>query len=41
MSEVPRMAFAHMGIYVADLLKMVEFYTRVLGFSITASSNGI
>ena len=35
MSEVPRLAFAHMGIYVVDLAKMVDFYTRALGFSIT------
>jgi catechol 2,3-dioxygenase len=35
MSETPRMAFAHMGIYVADIGKMQNFYTRVLGFSVT------
>ena len=35
MIEPPRMAFSHMGIYVIDPEKMVDFYTRVLGFSIT------
>ena len=35
MSEVPKMAFAHMGIYVIDLARMADFYTRVLGFCIT------
>jgi len=35
MKEAPRMAFAHMGIYVTDTAKMEDFYTRVLGFSIT------
>lgn len=35
MREVPKMAFAHIGIYVADMAAMVDFYTRVLGFSIT------
>lgn len=35
MSEAPKMAFAHMGIYVTDSAKMEDFYTRVLGFSVT------
>ena len=35
MNEAPRMAFAHMGIYVIDTTKMVDFYTGVLGFCIT------
>ena len=35
MREAPRMAFAHMGIYVTDTAKMEDFYTRVLGFSVT------
>ena len=35
MSQAPRMAFAHMGIYVIDVAQMVDFYTRVLGFCIT------
>ncbi len=33
--EAPRMAFAHMGIYVCDLSAMVDFYSRVLGFCVT------
>jgi catechol 2,3-dioxygenase len=35
MSEAPRMAFAHMGIYVTDIAKMEKFYVRVLGFAVT------
>lgn len=33
--EAPKMAFAHMGIYVGDMVVMLDFYTRVLGFSVT------
>jgi len=29
------MAFAHMGIYVVDIARMVDFYQRVLGFCVT------
>ena len=35
MNEAPKMAFAHMGIFVVDVATMVDFYTRVLGFCIT------
>lgn len=35
MSYVPHMQFSHLGLYVTDLDKMVDFYTRVLGFMIT------
>lgn len=35
MRDFPKMAFAHIGIYVADIAKMVDFYTRLLGFSVT------
>jgi catechol 2,3-dioxygenase-like lactoylglutathione lyase family enzyme len=35
MREVPKMAFAHMGVYVSNIDLMVEFYSRVLGFSVT------
>jgi catechol 2,3-dioxygenase-like lactoylglutathione lyase family enzyme len=35
MSEFPKMAFAHIGIYVIDAARMTEFYTRVLGFCVT------
>ena len=33
--SVPRLAFSHMGIYVADVERMQDFYTRVLGFTVT------
>lgn len=33
--KAPEMAFSHMGMYVTNLGKMADFYTRVLGFSIT------
>jgi catechol 2,3-dioxygenase-like lactoylglutathione lyase family enzyme len=29
------MAFSHMGIFVTDMARMVEFYTNILGFSVT------
>lgn len=35
MDALPRMAFSHIGLYVTDVTRMVHFYTRVLGFSIT------
>ena len=35
MNDAPRMAFAHMGIYVTDVPRMEDFYTRVLGLSVT------
>jgi catechol 2,3-dioxygenase-like lactoylglutathione lyase family enzyme len=34
-SSVPRLSFSHMGIYVADIERMQDFYTRVLGFTVT------
>ena len=34
-NSVPAMAFSHLGIYVYDLPKMEDFYTRVLGFIAT------
>jgi len=33
--QAPRMAFSHIGLYVADMATMVAFYTGVLGFSVT------
>jgi catechol-2,3-dioxygenase len=33
--ETPDLRFSHVGIHVTDLEKMAEFYTRVLGFTIT------
>lgn len=35
MDQAPRMAFSHIGLFVADMTTMVSFYTAVLGFSIT------
>ena len=35
MDQAPRMAFSHIGLYVANIASMVSFYTDVLGFSIT------
>ena len=32
---MPQLAFSHMGIFVADLARMEDFYTRVLGFAVT------
>ena len=34
-SQVPSLAFSHMGIYVTDIARMEDFYTRVLGFTAT------
>ena len=34
-NEAPRMAFAHMGIYVSNIELMLDFYSRVLGFTVT------
>ncbi len=31
----PRLSFSHVGLFVADLPKMVDFYTRVLGLVIS------
>jgi catechol-2,3-dioxygenase len=35
MSSVPSFAFSHMGMFVADATRMEDFYTRVLGFTVT------
>jgi len=35
MSGVPRFSFSHMGMFVADIARMEDFYTRVLGFAVT------
>src|SRR3982750_2288937 len=32
---VPEFAFSHMGIFVADVARMEDFYTRVMGFTVT------
>jgi catechol-2,3-dioxygenase len=34
-SSVPSLAFSHMGIYVTDIARMEDFYTRLLGFTVT------
>ena len=35
MHALPQMAFSHIGLYVTDMTSMVDFYTHVLGFSVT------
>jgi catechol-2,3-dioxygenase len=35
MTSVPQLSFSHIGIYVTDAGRMEDFYTRVLGFSVT------
>jgi len=39
MNPAPRMTFSHMGLYVWNMATMVEFYSAVLGFSVTDRSN--
>ena len=34
-TDVPNLMFSHMGFAVSDLRKMEDFYTRVLGFTVT------
>jgi catechol 2,3-dioxygenase-like lactoylglutathione lyase family enzyme len=34
-SSVPALSFSHMGIFVAELARMEDFYTRLLGFTAT------
>ena len=45
MSLVPQMQFSHVGITVIDFDKMLDFYTRVLGFAVSdlgeAARNGL
>jgi len=33
--STPEFQFSHMGMFVADLARMRDFYTRVLGFTVT------
>ena len=35
--SVPNFSFSHMGMFVADIARMRDFYTRVLGFTVTDS----
>ena len=34
-APVPSLAFSHMGIFVVDVARMEDFYTRLLGFTAT------
>src|SRR5919199_338340 len=33
--STPPFSFSHMGMFVADIARMRDFYTRVLGFTVT------
>lgn len=35
MSDLPEMKFGHIGINVTEMQPMVDFYTKVLGFTVT------
>lgn len=35
MNPAPRIALSHFGLYVSEMATMVDFYTGVLGFSVT------
>ena len=35
MSGRPKLSFSHMGVFVTDIDKMVDFYTRVLGLVVS------
>jgi catechol 2,3-dioxygenase-like lactoylglutathione lyase family enzyme len=37
--STPQFAFSHMGMFVADLARMEDFYTRMLGFTVTDRGN--
>ena len=36
-TPVPSLSFSHMGMFVTDIARMEDFYTRVLGFTVTDS----
>ena len=40
MSDLPEMKFGHVGINVTDMQPMVDFYTKVLGFTVTDRGHG-
>lgn len=40
MSKLPELALGHVGLFVTDIEKMQDFYTRVLGFTVTDSGSG-
>lgn len=35
MTDVPQFSIGHVGLYVSDIERMIDFYTRILGFSVT------
>ena len=35
MASVPRLQFSHFGMFVTDIARMEDFYTRLLGFTVT------
>jgi catechol 2,3-dioxygenase-like lactoylglutathione lyase family enzyme len=37
--STPAFSFSHMGMFVADIARMRDFYTRVLGFTVTDSGD--
>lgn len=39
--QVPRLRFSHIGLNVENLPRMEEFYTRVLGFTVTDRGNAV
>jgi len=39
MASVPRLSFSHFGMFVTDVARMEDFYTRVLGFAATDRGN--
>jgi catechol-2,3-dioxygenase len=39
MTSVPEFFFSHMGLFVSDVARMEDFYTRVLGFTVTDRGN--
>lgn len=34
-TPVPALSFSHVGMFVADVARMADFYTRLLGFTVT------
>jgi len=33
--SVPSLSFSHVGLFVSDVPRMEDFYTRVMGFTVT------
>ncbi|MES2399541.1 MAG: VOC family protein [Pseudomonadota bacterium] len=40
-SDAPNLMFSHMGFAVKDMAKMEDFYTRVLGFTVTDRGHAV